>query len=231
MPAAEPNITSSRTYAFTFAVTAFTNQEVTCTLAPTITGAAGWTAVLDGASQITILANGRREVRVRVTVPAGQGTGITGALRLTVTENTPGTLVTPGNAQIPIVVGSPPPTPELRVRITVRSATNAASLVGTGVQFNRAANNGNGSIQFSIALTEGGAYTVEGQMRETTGWTNRGIDVPSFTAADPTGGATTNQLINAGFIAGATAVSTELLLTVRRGTDITIQYALPITVV
>lgn len=235
MPDAEPNITSSRTYDFTFninpIVTMPGNQEVTYTVTPTITGAAGWTAALEGSNQITIAPGSRRDVRVRVTLPINQAAGTAGTLRVAVAENTSGTLVTPGNAQIEMRVGSPPPTPELRVRITVRSGTNAATLTGTGAQFNRTINNGTGSIQFSILLTEAGAYTVEARMADTTGWTFRALDVTTFNVPAVQPGTTVSQVVTAAFTAGQSAIATDMLITVRRGTDLSIQYALPITVI
>ncbi len=235
VPVADPNIRAG-TYTFTFSVTAFVDREATYKLDPTISGS-GWTAQLlkEDSDQprdtnlITIpgnIAGVRRDIRVQVTVP-NQPNGSAGTLTLTVTDTSGGGKVTPGHADVPITIGNPPPTPETRVRVSLRSASAGAQIVGNKVQFAR---NTAGAIAFNILFNEASApgvpYGAAVELKSPTGWTKGGIspssiDVPNVPA---------NQDVNVILTAGDTAASTDLLITISRGgigggKPITVTYA------
>lgn len=237
LPFGDPNIRAG-SYIFGFSVTAFVDQDATYTLTPTIDGSGVWSAQLleDGSDQprasdqITIpgnIAGVQRNIRVRATVP-NQPDGTTGTLTLAVTENTTGTMVTPGNDQIDITIGSPPPTPETRVRVTLRLADAGAQIVGDKVQFTR---DSPGRVQFTILFTEGGTYQVAAVMRNATGWSTAEIDLPTFNVTPPAAGSTTNQNINVIFTAGATGTDTDLVFMVTRGADISVRCVQGVTAV
>jgi|SRR5688572_6266292 len=235
MPAGELTITGSRTYVFGFEITAFVDREARYTLAPTITGSGGWTATMvsegsEPPNVITIPAGVTgvtRTVRVSVTVPAAAA-GTTGQLTLNVSENTAGTGVVPGNAQISLTIGSPPPTPDTRVRISLAGADPPASISGNGARFLR--NNVQGTLRIMLHFSVGGAFMVTTSMRNGTGWTSGGVDLPTFTVLAPAAGTTTNQPILAQFAAGDSATNTDFLLRVQGPEGINVQYALPVTV-
>jgi hypothetical protein len=218
------------TYTFGFSVTAFADRDGTYTITPAITGNGGWAVSLLQGNQLSLAGNvtgTQQAVSVAVTVPGGQPTGTVGTLQITVTENTPGTKVVPGSAQIQITTGSPPPTPDNRVVITFQSPIPQAQLVGTNLQFT---SNAVGGAKFNISLTQGGTYSVTAAMSNSAGWTSQGIDVPGFTVAQPAGGATANQPINVLFTPGGGAAATNLLLTVTRGSDLSVTYVQAVTV-
>lgn len=239
MPEEEPNITAGM-YTFIFSVTAFVDLDATYTLTPSITGVGAWTAELlqDTVDQprpnsvVAIPGNvhgEQRNVRVRVTVPTGQSAGVTGTLILSVNENTAGSGVAPGNDQIQIIIGSPPPTPETRVRITLVDADGGAEIVGSKVQFTR---NSEGRVRFNLLFAVGGEdFLVAAEMSNPTGWSPADINPSSLDVTAPTSGNTTDAGVNVIFTAGATATDSDLLLTVTRGQDISVQYVLGVAVV
>jgi len=238
LPFGDQNIIAG-TYVFGFSITTFVDLDATYTLTPTATGSGSWAAELledssdqpRSSNQITMPGNvggEQRDLRLRVTVPSGQPDGTIGTLALAAIENTTGSNVTPGNEQIQITIGSPPPTPETRVRVTLRSADLGAQIVGGKVQFTR---NSPGRVRFTILFTEGGDYAVTALVRNSSGWSAADIDLPTFTVTNPSSGSTTNQNINVGFVAGGTATATDIIFTVTRGSDISVQYVQGVTVV
>jgi hypothetical protein len=231
MPVGQPNITLGQSYIFLYRITAFVTLDATYQVTPSITGAAGWTAQVlqdnadvptDGTVQLAGNAAGTpKDVRIRVTLPGGGGAGT-----LNVSATSPGNLqVNPGNASpITITPGAPPPTPEIRVRISLRSPAAGAN---GRVIFPR---NAQTSVGFTVSVTQKGTYVVAAAMRSPTGWTSGGMDIPQFNVAnDPAQGTTANQNINVIFTAGAAAADTDLVFTVTRAADINVQYALPVS--
>jgi hypothetical protein len=229
------NIESAKAYIFTFDVKAIASQQGNYTLTPSVTGASTWTAELledngdtvRASNIITLPANPTtgetRSIRVRLKVPAAQANGTAGTLRLAVTENTPGTGVTPGNAQFIVTVGQPPPQPDNRVRIMLESAEGAARVVGNKVVFKRGS--GAGTVGLSLEFTVGGNFNVATSIKSPTGWAIGGVDIPSFQVNAPAPGTTTKQTVLAQFIAGATAVETEMFVTITGGQSVNARYA------
>jgi len=233
----EGKIKAGGEYIFIFSVTAIVDMETTYTVTPTINGNGSWIAelVMDGYTQnsqgnsITIPENGRKLIGVRVTVPDVNDECV-GTLILSVTENTPGTKVTPGHAQVQVTVGEPPPTPVTEARVTLRLADSAASIVGEKVKFVRG--NTEGRIQLNILFTKGGTYSTKAYLRNTSGWLGGSSNTSSFTiyiANQPN--ATVNKLINVKFTAGLSASDTELIFSVSGGdANIYVEYVLGLTV-
>lgn len=229
------NIESAKAYIFTFDMKAFASQQGNYTLTPSVIGASTWTAELledngdtvRASNVITLPANPSvgelRSIRVRLKIPAAQANGTAGTLRLAVTENTPGTGVTPGTAQFIVTVGHPPPTPDNRVRIMLESAEGAARVVGNKVVFKRGG--GAGTVGLSLEFTVGGNFTVATSLKSSTGWTAGGVDIPSFQVSTPAPGTTTKQTIVAQFTAGATAAETEMFVTITGGQSVNAKYA------
>lgn len=206
MPEGQLNIIGNNNYVFTFDVTTFVDLNATYTLVPVITGVTGWTASVIEGSSITVPGdvNGiTRLIGVRVSVPNGAAVGDIGQLRLEVEEDREVSRINPGHEDITITVGSPPPTPETRVRISLRS--DVADLT-----FTRPSSN---ILEFNISVTEAGIYSVTAEMRNPQGWNIREIDFPTFPINDPAGG---NQVISVDIEALASAQITDLVLTVTR---------------
>jgi hypothetical protein len=228
------NIESGKSYIFTFDVKATASQQGNYTLTPSVTGASGWTAELledNGdtvrkSNVITLPASSTgeiRSIRVRLKVPASQADGTAGTLRLAVTENTPGTGVSPGNTQFVVTVGQAPPTPDNRVRIRLQSAEGAARIFENKVVFKRGG--GAGSVGLSLEFTVGGNFNVATSIKNSAGWTIGGVNIPSFQVATPAPGTTTKKTIVAQFTAGATAAETEMFVTVTGGQSVNAKYA------
>ncbi|MCA1564728.1 MAG: IPT/TIG domain-containing protein [Acidobacteria bacterium] len=243
------NIESAKSYIFTFDVKAIASQQGNYTLTPSVTGAPSWTAELledngdtvRASNVITLPANPTtgeiRSIRVRLKIPAAQANGTAGTLRLTVTENTPGTGVTPGNAQFIVTVGQPPPTPDNRVRIMLESAQNGA-VIGTGENTNKIMfKRGQvGIVGLSLEFSVGGNFNVSTAVKNPTGWTVGETDSTVFVMGKPTQGQTSKQTILAEFTAGQTAAETEMYVLIKgwvEGTQdpINIRYAQTIGVV
>ena len=238
MPFDNPNIREG-TYIFGFSLTAFVDREATYTLTPTITGTGSWGVQLlqsdsdqpRDSNEITIPGNVsgvQRTIRVRVTVP-NLPNGTTGTLSLGVTENTADSQVSPGNATIEITVGQPPPTPETRVRVTLRRADLSARISGNKVQFPR--NNEPGRIAFTILFAEGGTYRVAASVKNPSGWSAPEIDTQTLEVTPPSPGSTTNQNVNVLLQASDTAADTDMVFSVTRGTEISVRYFLGLTTV
>jgi hypothetical protein len=226
MPLGQPNITTGQIYQFGFSLTAVTNLSGNYALTPSVTGA-GWSAQLVDSSPMSIGAGATATIRVNVTAGTGSGT-----LSLSAIETTTGSQVTPGNAQVTITTGSPPPTPETRARVTLAGASLGAAVSGTGVTFTR---NSLGAVGFTVQLTSIGNYSVSAAMLSPQGWTLGGIDVPTFNVTTPPpSGTTANQNVNLTFTAGTGAANTSLVFTLTGintgGTTISVTYSLPVTV-
>lgn len=210
MPEGQPNISGDESYDFIYEVTTFVDLNATYTLTPIITGVSGWTASVIEGSTISIpgdVSGITRLIGVRVNVPLGAAAGAAGQLRLAVEENSNDSQVNPGHDDITIAVGSPPPTPETRVRVSLRSDVS-------DLTFTRPSSN---MLEFNIAITEAGTYSVVAEMRNPSGWTINGIDFPIFTVSDPSGGSdVVNQIISIDISAGGLAEATDLILTVTR---------------
>lgn len=224
------NISLGQSYIFTFRVTAFATLGGNYRVQPSITGASGWSAQVlqesgdtpgSGIFNIPGTPSGAsKDVRIRVTLGPAGGAGTLNVNVVTEQESQ----VLPGNVGITITPGQPAPSPETRVRISL--ATPAP--VNGRVPFTR---NQVGAIGFLVAVTQAGNYTVAAQMRNTTGWTPNGIDIPSFTVnTPPPPGSTANQNVTVAFTPGSAATNTDVVFTVTRGSDISVQYSLPVSV-
>jgi hypothetical protein len=232
MPALETNITANRSYIFVFTALTSVNLPATYTVTPNLTGQAGWTAEVlqDALDQprttpfsIAAGANVNTPVRVRVNVPNGATNGQSANLILTMGAATQGTNILPGNSgAIAITVGSPPPTPETRARISLRSAT-----VNGRVQLTR---NTAAGVNFNLIVTEGSAtpYVVTGAFRDAAGGTANAIPAINVPAATPQAPSTTpfTAVVNP----GPTTLNTDLIITVTRGSEISVQYWLPVAI-
>jgi len=225
MPQGSPNITVGQNYTFTFDLTAITNSSVTYAITPTITGA-GWSTQFLDSSPIQMTANATQPLHVQVTPTAAGATG-TATLSLSVVETTPGTQVSPASISLAITLGSPPPTPDNRVRVVLRTAGGGASIAGGVVQFAR---NQSGGVGFTVLVSQAGTYNVNPTMRAAAGWTRNSLDVPTFLANQPAPGQTANQDVNVFFTGSTGAANTDLLFAVTRGTDLSVTYVQPVTV-
>lgn len=241
LPEAAPNITAGRSFDFIFSVAAFVDIEATYNLATKITS--GWTAQVlrdsdsQPLNQITLAGdplNGvRRDVRVRVTPPAGATSG-TGSLELTVTESSGGGGVPVGRNPSPveIVIGSPPPVPETRIRVSLRSISSGATEEGGRIRYVPGTT---GVVSFSIAVAAGAAvagnYTVTAEFRNPAGWTVNSPPAAGTTfTVDNNGG---GRPVNISAVASASASDTDLIVNVRRATGgeaFTVRYMQPVTV-
>jgi hypothetical protein len=122
----EPQLLAGQSYTFVFAVVAFSNMQEVFGLTPSVS--TGWTATIVDQSNAPITppevsipksdppAGTTRNVRVRVTIPAGTAPNTTAQLRLAVASkrNPTGFNITSGGDTI--TVGQPPPPPQ---RVTV----------------------------------------------------------------------------------------------------------------
>jgi hypothetical protein len=235
MPDTELNITANRNYIFTYTVRTAVDLAASYSVVPNLTGQAGWTAVVledavdqPRASSTFSIAGGINVdtvVRVRVNVPNGAAAAAAATLVLNVTSAAPGTGITPGmSSPIAITVGSPPPTPETRARITLRSAVNA----GGRVQLTR---NTPGGVNLNLIVTDPGQFVMSGAFRTAGAGTVNpmvGANIVTATPAAPTA-----QPFTAVVNPGGTAMNTELVVTVRRGSPVNLQveYWVPVTIV
>lgn len=229
MPAGQPNLTGGgNDYTFTFSIRFVpavdnTSPSAMYNLSATCSGT-GWSARFIDANQV--LASAGAAINVRVSVTAGTGQN---ELMVSAVEASTGSKVAPGETRLSMAVGSPPPTPESRVRVVLANVGLGASIVGSAVRFQRGQS---GAMQFTALMAEGGDYTVEPAMRSAAGWTRDSLDISSFRVGTPPAGTTANQDINVFFTAGAAAAATDLLFTVRRPSDgLSVTYAQGVTVV
>ncbi|HEV2801605.1 MAG TPA: hypothetical protein VGW12_13960 [Pyrinomonadaceae bacterium] len=235
MPAGQPNIVAGGSYIFTFEVKAIASQQGNYTLTPSVIGVQNWTAELledngDIVRQSNVItlpgvpgAGATKNIRVRVKVPVGQVTGTAATLRLAVVENTPDTGVTPGNTQFTLTIGSPPPTPETRVRATLESALEPAAISQNKVMFKRG--QGMGTVGLALHFTIAGNFTVTTAVKNTTGWTIGEVNTPSFQVGTPAPGQTSKHSLLAQFAAGASAGETEMYVNIKGTGGIDIKYA------
>jgi hypothetical protein len=234
MPALQPNITTGDKYIFTYRITAFADMTSSYNVQPTIGGAGGWTVeFLEDASDVPRASNNisisggvsgvNSDIRLRVT--AGTGTG---TLDVSVTSTVPGTRITPGSANpIAITVGSPPPVPDNRVRISLANPTP----VSGRVQCPRGgATNCNFTVTVTSAATLADPFLVSASMRNSSGWSAPLLDTTQF-AANGTTLAPANQNVGIDVTPGTGAANTDLLIRVRKTSDnIDVQYSLPVAV-
>ena len=233
-PVAETNIQADRSYVFTYTVRTSVDLPATYAVVPNLTGQAGWTAVLledtgdqpRSSSNINIAGGDDVDTvaRVRVTIPAGVTGTPAATLVLNVTAAAAGTGILPGiSSPITITLGSPPPTPETRARITLRSAVTAGRVqltrnVAAGVNFNLVAT-ANGTYTMSAAFRNAGAGTVDTINPVVIGGASPAAPVtsPFFAVVRP----------------GGTTGETELIVTVRGGSPLNLQveYWLPVRIV
>lgn len=232
MPALEPNITANRSYIFVYTALTSVNLPSTYTVTPNLTGQAGWTAEVlqDALDQPRItpfsIASGSNvstSIRVRVNVPAGAPNAAAANLMISMGAATQGTNILPGNSgPIAITVGSPPPTPETRARITLRSVP-----VNGRIQLTR---NTAAGVLFNLIVTEGSGtpYVVSGAFRDVVAGTINPIPGLNAPVATPQQPATLpfTAVVNP----AAQAMNTDLIITVTRGADISVQYWLPVAI-
>ncbi|MDQ1591844.1 MAG: hypothetical protein QOG71_2471 [Pyrinomonadaceae bacterium] len=228
MPIGKPNIEQNSSYIFTFAVKAIASQQGDYTLTPSVIGVQNWTAELLADNGDTVRPSNiitlpgvpgtgaTKNIRVRVKVPNSQPNGTKGTVRLAVSENTPDTGVTPGNQQFDITVGSPPPSPETRVRMQLESVQGGAAM-GTGANANKVVfKRGDvGIVGLSLEFAVGGSFTVATAVKTPTGWTVGETDVTTFEVAKPAQGQTSHQSVFAEFTAGPTAAETEMYVMIK----------------
>ncbi|MEO8380058.1 MAG: hypothetical protein ABI779_10385 [Acidobacteriota bacterium] len=232
MPALETNITANRSYIFIYTALTSVNLPSTYTVTPNLTGQANWTAEVlqDAVDQpratpfsIGAGSNISTPIRVRVNVPVGAPNAAAANLMVSMGPATQGTNILPGNSgQIVITVGSPPPTPETRARVSLRSAA-----VNGRVQLTR---NTPAGVNFNLIVTEGSAtpYTLTGAFRDAVAGTVNSIPATNVPVATPQAPSTTQftAVVNP----GAQAISTDLIITVTRGAEISVQYWLPVAI-
>jgi hypothetical protein len=136
---------------------------------------------------------------------------------------TQGTNILPGNSgPIVITVGNPPPTPETRARISLRSAA-----VNGRVQLTR---NAAAGVNFNLIVTEGSPtiYNLTAAFRDPAGGTVDPIPGGNVPVATPNAPSTTP--FTAVVHPGGTAMNTDLIVTVTRGAEISVQYWLPVAI-
>lgn len=215
MTVAEPNITAGQSYVFTFDIKAFVTTAGQYQVDVT-TDQSGWSAELlegdtDNPASTNILplpgvpSGASQTIRVRVNVAAAGGSA-SAMLTVAVAETTTGTAVNPGNKQIDIAVGSPPPTPDNRVRVSLRKVT-AATIVGRRVQFTA---NTQGAITFNLSFTEDGQYEFHPSLSAAAGWQINTVSIPGVTIQN----APANQDVTVFLTPGAAAPDADLIFSV-----------------
>lgn len=232
MPFDEPDIAAGSAYVFTFSLTAFVTLQGTYRISVGM-NQAGWSAeLLEGASDDRASSNiitlpgdpsgVTRNIRVRVNAP-NLADGAAATLSVAVSETSTGTAVTPGSAEIDITIGNPPPTPEDRVRISLRSVTNA-SIVNGRVVFER---DTAGAMTFNLTFTEDGEYSFAPALRAPAGWQIDALSIPGVEIAS----APANQDVTVILTPGSAAQSTDFLLSVTSSDTappVSVRYAQPV---
>jgi hypothetical protein len=176
MPPEARNIQANNSYLFVYSITAFVAADATDVIYQVTPTMAGWNPKLltDNGSQpadtnlIKIpagISGVRRDIRVQVTAPAGGGKG---TLQIGVVETSGFGKVTPGNAINEISVGSPPPTPEDRVRVSIKSLVpSPAAIVGNKAQWKRGSP---GALTMVFSVIPKGIYQAQAEFRLPDGW-------------------------------------------------------------
>ena len=235
------NIRGGQDYIFTFDMTAFADRQGAYQLSAGIDSA--WTVEILEADSDTVRSNTiivlpgnpisgvTQAIRVRVTTP-NQVTG-SASLQFSAVEISQGTQVTPGSTTVPITIGEPVPTPENRVRVSIRDAALGASIVDGVVQFER---DQQGGISYNVLFTEEGQYNVEGSFRNPNGWEGPIVDPILMNVSIPAGSGSTNQDLNVLTSGGIAANATDMQIRITRGgtseeNSIDITYVQPISVV
>jgi hypothetical protein len=235
MPATEPTITANRSYIFTFTIRTSVDLAAVYAVVLNLTGQPAWTAELleESSDQPRPSPNipipGGMNVdtvaRIRVTLPAGAAGGDSATFTLHVNAATAGTGILPGmSSPIAITVGSPPPTPETRARITLRSAVGA----GGRVMMTRNTTRG---VDFNLVAASPGLFNFTGAFRDPAGGTVNAIppvNVPTASAGSPATVPFT-AVVNP----GSASMNTELVISVTRGSppDLSVEYWLPVAIV
>jgi IPT/TIG domain len=232
MPALEPLITADRSYIFTYTIRTSVDLAATYAVVHSLTGQP-WTAELlqdaidlPRASPNIPIAGGMNVdtvVRIRVTVPAGTLAGASATLLLNVGAASLGTNILPGvSSPIAIAVGSPPPTPGTRARITLRSAVTAGRV--------QMARNTAQGVDFSLVAADPGVFSLSAAYRDPAGGTVNAIPSVNIVTASPGAPATAN--FTAVVHPGAVSMNTELIVTVQRGSppNLRVEYWLPVTI-
>jgi hypothetical protein len=216
MPIGNPNIQTGVQYVFSFSVTTYVTADSTYQITPTMQG---WNPQLlndndnnpRSSNVVSVPAgvNGvTRYYRIGVTAPAAPNTA---TLELDVLEMSGFGQVTPGSTTVPnVAVNSQPPTPENRVRVSLRSVAPApAQIVGNTVQFTR---NNAGAISLNFAFTVNGAFALSADLSARTGWLAPGAQIPlqPTSANVPPAGQDATVVLNPGAGAG----DTDLILTI-----------------
>jgi len=230
LASSQPTIQPGQSYVFIYRLTAFASGAARYLVQPTVSGT-GWTAqvLADDSDQPTdgtvdlpgAISGATRDVRLKVTLPAGAT-----AAALNVAVSSPeNPLVDPGFASpLTISPGAPPPVPDNRVLVSLVTTPGADGRI----LFTRGTAQ---SVAVNVAVTQQGSYTVAAAMRNAAGWSAPLLDTPSFQVkSDPLSGQAVNTPVSARFVAGAAAGATDLVFTVSRGTDLSVQFAIPVAV-
>jgi hypothetical protein len=234
MPALEPLITAHRSYVFTYTIRTSVDLTATYSVVPSLLGQPWAADLLEDTSDVprpslNISINGGMNVdtvvRILVTVPPGTAASEVGTLVLNVgPPATLGTNILPGSSSpIAIAVGSQPPTPETRARITLRSAVTHGRV--------QMARNTTQGVDFTLVATAPGTFALSAAYRDPAGGAVNAIPPVNITTASPATPA------NANFTAvvhpGAVSIDTELVVTVQRVSppDLRVEYWLPITII
>lgn len=228
-------IEGSTAYTFTFLATAFATRPGSYQATVTTSGQ-GWEARIAGASgdgstlnfplSAAPTAGASQDIQVVLEVP-DQGDGATTDLRLEVQETTPNTQVSLGSRTETVEIGAEPPTPEDRVRISIRNSSglsNGALAVPEDEQ---------GFLSLNVRLFEQGTYRFQTELDDSDNWS---LDPPqpnTHTVDTPVGGNGANKVVN--LVLGAESGAQDTLLTLSVTNDaptpsIDAKFVIPVTV-
>jgi hypothetical protein len=225
----EPQLLAGQSYTFVFAVQAITNMEETFALTPTVS--TGWVASIvdDKDNQISPElkipksdppAGTTREVRVRVTIPAGVTAKTTAHVKLAVVSNrNPNGLNKTSGGDI-ITVGDAPPPPQ---QVTVsfngvispglptlqakRDENNVVAIPVVGTKYR---------VDFSVLIEDPGTANFNLSLTSPpTGWTAQIQGAPTIS----TTGTRLNRLVGVSLTALAGAPDGNLTLRVTKSDD------------
>jgi hypothetical protein len=216
---ADAKILANKTYQFLYEIRAAATLQAHYSVEPTITGASDWT-VEASERELTIpgdLTGVTKQVGIRVKV--GSTTSGTVVVRVTA----PGTLVPFGEASpILIRVDEPPPQPDKRVRISLRSPTPRPEDNRLVVKRNTPL-----SVSFIVVVNEAGAdYRITPVMRDPMGWKRDSLDLETFSVTN----VPDTKVVKVTFIPDATARDTDLVFNVTRGTAVNAQSSVGVSI-